>query len=176
MHVVDPQPAVSRRRLSRPARLSLLSHRAPRLSAALSRLHARLYRASGGRVIGRWFGVPVVVIETVGRRSGKPRRTPVIYVEHGDDLLVMASNGGSDRTPAWWLNLREAGRGTVSLHGRSWPVVAREVEGGERADLWRAFSQVYPPVEEYLTFTDRELPLVVLSRAEAPGGPVAGRG
>lgn len=157
---------MSDRQLSGPARLSLLSHRAPWLSAALSRLHARLYRASGGRFIKRWFGVPVVVIETVGRRSGKPRYTPVIYVEHGDDLLVMAANGGSDRTPAWWLNLRAAGRGTVTLHGRSWPVVAREVEGEERAELWRVFSRVYPPVEEYLTFTDRKLPLVVLSPAD----------
>lgn len=154
---------MSGRRLSRPARLSLLSHRTPWLSAALSRMHARLYRASGGRFIRRWFGVPVVVIETVGRRSGKPRQTPVIYVEHGGDLLVMAANGGADRTPAWWLNLRAAGRGTVTLHGRSWPVVAREAEGEERAELWRVFSRVYPPVEEYVTFTDRQLPLVVLS-------------
>jgi F420H(2)-dependent quinone reductase len=151
--------------LSRPARLSLLSHRTPRLSAALSRLHARLYRATGGRAIGRWFGVPVVVIETVGRRSGKPRSTPVIYVEHGDDLLVMAANGGSHRTPAWWLNLREAGRATVSLHGRSWEVSPRVTKGAERERLWRDFAAVYPAVDEYLTFTDRELPLVLLERA-----------
>jgi F420H(2)-dependent quinone reductase len=151
--------------LSRPARLSLLSHRTPRLSAAMSRMHARLYNATGGRAIRRWFGVPVVVIETVGRRSGKRRQAPVIYVEHGDALLVMAANGGHDRTPAWWLNLREAGRGVVTLHGRSWDIVPRVAAGTEREQLWRKFSAVYPPVEEYVTFTDRELPLVVLERA-----------
>jgi len=134
----------------------------------LSRAHARLYRATGGRFLPLWFGVPVVVIETIGRRSGKPRSTPVIYAEHGKDLLVLASNGGSDQTPAWWLNLRTAGHGRVTLHGRSWPVVAREAEGEERAKLWQVFSRVYPPIEEYLTFTDREFPLVVLSPADPP--------
>jgi F420H(2)-dependent quinone reductase len=158
-----------RRKLSVAARLSLLSQRAPWLSAALSRSHARLYRATGGRAIGRWFGVPVVVIETVGRRSGKLRQTPVIYVEHGGDLLVMASNGGSNQTPAWWLNLRDAGRGKVTLHGRSWDVVPRVTQGAEREALWQVFGRAYPPIEEYLTFTDRELPLVVLSRT-APAG------
>lgn len=114
--------------------------------------------------MGRWFGAPLATIETVGRRSGKPRRTPVIYVEHGDDVLVMAANGGSDRTPAWWLNLRAAGRGTLVIHGRSHEVVPRELSGAEREELWRVFARAYPAVDEYVTFTERELPLVALSR------------
>jgi len=85
-------------------------------------------------------------------------------MEHGDDLVVIAANGGSDRTPAWWLNLREAGRGTVTLHGESWPVTPRVVTGAEREQIWAEFSHGYPAVEEYLTFTDRELPVVLLSR------------
>jgi len=149
-------------RLSAPGRLSLLSRRVPRLSRVLSRGHARIYRATGGHGVGRWFGVPLAVIETVGRRSGKPRRTPVIYVEHGEDLLVMAANGGSDRTPAWWLNLRAAGRGKVILHGRSREVVPHVATGAEREELWRVFAGAYPAVDEYVTFTERELPLVVL--------------
>jgi deazaflavin-dependent oxidoreductase (nitroreductase family) len=160
-------------RLSAPGRLSLLSRRVPRLSRVLSRLHARVYRATGGRGVGRWFGVPLAVIETVGRRSGKLRRTPVIYVEHGDDVLVMAANGGSDRTPAWWLNMRAAGRGTLILHGRAREVVAREAGGVEREELWRVFAGAYPAVDEYVTFTERELPLVVLSRAGGSGAPVS---
>lgn len=146
------------------ARVSLLSHRTPRLSRALSRLHARVYRASRGRAIGRWFRRPVVVIETVGRRSGKVRRTPAIYMERGEDLVVVAANGGSDRTPAWWLNLREAGSGTVTLHGRSWRVTPEVAVGEERERLWAEFARFYPPVEEYLDFTDRELPVVLLRR------------
>lgn len=119
--------------------------------------------------MGRWFGAPVLVLETAGRRSGEPRRTPIIYVEHGGDLLVMAANGGSDRTPAWWLNLSAAGRGRVTVAGRSWEVVPRVPAGEERARLWEVFAREYPPVDEYVTFTDRELPLVVLSPAAAAG-------
>lgn len=150
---------------SNAGRLSYLSRYAPRLSAWLSRLHARVYRATGGRAIGRWFSVPVLVMETVGRRSGKTRRTPLIYIEHGDDLVVIASNGGADRPPAWWLNLSAAGEGVVTLHGRSWRVTPRVVdEEPERSELWAAFARAYPALDEYTTFTDRRLPVVLLSR------------
>lgn len=114
--------------------------------------------------MSRWFSRPVLVIETVGRRSGKVRRTPVIYMERADDIVVIAANGGSHHTPAWWLNLREAGRGRVTLHGESFDVTARVAVGAEREELWAEFAKGYPPVEEYVTFTDRELPVVVLSR------------
>jgi deazaflavin-dependent oxidoreductase (nitroreductase family) len=77
---------------------------------------------------------------------------------------VLAANGGSDRTPAWWLNLRDADRGRVTLHGRTWEVAPRVAEGEERDELWRAFAKVYPPIDEYRTFTDRDLPMVVLER------------
>jgi deazaflavin-dependent oxidoreductase (nitroreductase family) len=128
-------------------------------------LHARVYRATGGRGVGRWFSMPVLVLETVGRRSGKPRRTPLIYIERGDELVVIAANGGSDRMPAWWLNLRAAGEGVVTLHGESRRVVPRVVEAEpERSELWSAFARVYPALDEYTTFTDRALPVVVLSR------------
>jgi deazaflavin-dependent oxidoreductase (nitroreductase family) len=149
---------------SNAGRLSLASHRTPRTSAALSRLHARLFKATGGRAIGRWFGMPVVIVETVGRRSGKVRRTPVIYLERGQDIVVIAANGGSDRVPAWWLNMRDAGRAIVTLHGKSWSVAPRVATGAERDELWAEFARGYPTLDEYPTFTDRELPVVVLSR------------
>jgi len=73
----------------------------------MGRLHARLYRISGGRFLPQWFaGAPVMVLETVGRRSGHKRATPVLYLRAGDALIVLAANTGADRTPAWWLNLR----------------------------------------------------------------------
>jgi deazaflavin-dependent oxidoreductase (nitroreductase family) len=109
--------------------------------------------------------MPVLVLETVGRRSGKVRRTPLIYIERGDEIVVIAANGGSDRTPAWWLNMREAGTAKVSLHGESFAVTPRVVEDEpERSELWAAFARVYPAVDEYTTFTDRPLPVVLLSR------------
>lgn len=158
-------------RLSAPGRLSLLSRRTPGLARALSRAHARVYRATGGRGVGRWFGVPLAIIETVGRRSGKPRRTPVIYVElDGERVLVMASNGGAQSPPAWWLNLSAAGRGRLTVHGVTREVVPRVAEGAERQELWGVFARAYPAIDEYTLFTDREFPLVVLSPAGSAGG------
>jgi deazaflavin-dependent oxidoreductase (nitroreductase family) len=135
----------------------------PRMQRAMGRLHARLYRASGGRVLPRWFaGAPVLVLETIGRRSGQKRATPVLYLRDGDAFIVLAANDGADRTPAWWLNLREAGAGEVILGRDRMRVRPRELEGAERDRLWRAFVAMYPQAEHYTRFTDRELPLIAL--------------
>ena len=103
-----------------------------------------------------------MVLETVGRRSGKPRRNPVLYLRDGERLVVLASNAGSHRTPAWWLNLRAAGEGRVTLGTDSHPVRPRVLEGAERERLWREFVEMYPQAEDYTGFTEREFPLVAL--------------
>jgi deazaflavin-dependent oxidoreductase (nitroreductase family) len=154
-------------RPTRVARLTNAGARLRGLSAGFSRLHARVNRATGGRLGPRWFGAPVLVLETIGRRSGKRRATPLIYVRPGGDsgagaLVVLAANAGSDRPPAWWLNLRDAGAGTVVLGGRRQAVHPRVLGGEERAAAWEAFLAVYPAAEEYLRFTQRELPLIAL--------------
>jgi deazaflavin-dependent oxidoreductase (nitroreductase family) len=123
-----------------------------------------LSRRSGGRIVRRWFGMPVLILETVGRRTGKPRATPVIYMESGDDLVVIAAAGGSDKPPAWWLNLEAAGEGTAVVGGERRQIRPRVTEGDERERLWREFAKGYPTLDEYTTFTDRQIPVVVLSR------------
>jgi F420H(2)-dependent quinone reductase len=129
----------------------------------MGRLHARLYRASGGRVLPRWFaGAPVLVLETIGRRSGHKRATPVLYLRDGDAFIVLAANAGADRTPAWWLNLRAAGVGEVVVGRRRMRVRPRLLSGTERDLLWRAFVDMYPQAEHYTRFTYRELPLIAL--------------
>ncbi|WP_160112770.1 nitroreductase/quinone reductase family protein [Mycobacterium sp. 3519A] len=135
----------------------------PRGQRALGRWHARLYRITGGRVLPRWFaGAPVLVLETVGRRSGQKRATPVLYLREGDALVVLAANAGADRTPAWWLNLRQAGSGEVVVGSRRMRVRPRLLSGAERDRLWRAFVDMYPQAEYYTRFTRRTLPLIVL--------------
>ena len=129
-----------------------------------SRLHARLYRATGGRVGGRWFGAPVMTLETVGRKSGKPRSTAVLCVRDGESFIVVPSNAGSSRVPAWWLNLRAAGEGTVVVRGRRHRVRPRVAEGEERERLWQTFARAYPQLDDYTRFTDREFPVVVLEK------------
>src|SRR3712207_4890968 len=103
-----------------------LGGRVPYFGRLVPRLHARLYKRLGGRFVGRWFGGPVAVLETTGRKSGRTRATPVIYAWDGDDVIVVASNAGNPRLPAWWHNLRADPRATLEIAGERRRVRARE--------------------------------------------------
>ena len=153
--------------MTRTARLLNRAARFGRPARLGSVAHARLYRLTGGRLLRRWFGAPVLVIETVGRRSGKPRATPLIYARDGERLVVTPANAGAERTPAWWLNLREAGRGVAVVGGKRTRVRARVAEGAERDRLWWLFAGDYPMLDDYRVLTPRDFPLVVLE----PEGP-----
>lgn len=141
-----------------------LAGRAP-LSRYVTVAHARLYRATRGRALGRWFGNPVMVIETIGRRSGKRRATTITYLPHGQTWVIMPINGGSDRTPGWWLNLRAAGSGDVVVAGCRTPIRPRITQGQERDELWRAYVRQSPVMLEYARLTTRQVPVVVLEPA-----------
>jgi deazaflavin-dependent oxidoreductase (nitroreductase family) len=134
------------------------------LSRLATRAHARLYRATGGRFMPRWFGAPVIVLETVGRKSGKARQTPVLGLRDGERLVVVPANAGSDRVPAWWLNLRAAGEGVAVVRGERVRVRPRVAEGDERERLFREFVRMYPQARDYTRYTDREIPVVVLEK------------
>ena len=142
-----------------------LGGRVPYLGTLVPRLHARLYKRLGGRFVNRWFGGPVAVLETVGRRSGRPRATPVIYAWDGDDVIVVASNAGNGRTPAWWLNLAANPAAEIVIGGERRRVRARETLGEEREQRRSVFERVYPKLDAYGAFTDREFPVIVLEPA-----------
>jgi F420H(2)-dependent quinone reductase len=149
------------------ARVARLTNRSARTVVArpFARAHARLYRLLHGRLVARWFGAPVMVLETVGRRTGQRRTTPVLYLRDGDDLVVLAANAGNHRVPAWWLNLEAAGEGVAVIGRDRRRVRPRVATGAERERLWEAFARMYPSADDYAGFTDRELPLIVLERA-----------
>ena len=153
-------------RKEREARLQNLGGRVPYFGTAVPRLHARLYKRLQGRFVGRWFGGPVMVLETTGRRSGKPRATPVIYAWDGDDLLVVPANAGNARAPAWWLNLQAEPRAHVVMGGERRRVRAREALGEERARRRAVYERVYPKLDAYGKFTEREFPVIVLEPDE----------
>jgi deazaflavin-dependent oxidoreductase (nitroreductase family) len=125
-------------------------------------MHTRIYEVSGGRLLRWWFGARILVIETRGRRSGRSRQTTVMYARDGDRFVVTPANGGVDRTPQWWLNLREAGSGTVLVDGTRLRVTAREATGAERERLWKLLLEAGPAIADYQRFTQREFPVVVL--------------
>jgi F420H(2)-dependent quinone reductase len=156
-----------------PLRLAPLALRVPRLTRALTAAHATMFLRTRGRLANRWFGAAVLVLETVGRRTGKPRAAPVVYLPDGENLVVVPANGGADGPPAWWLNLRAAGEGVAVLGRERRPVRPLEAAGAERERLWRRFAAV-SPVDDYQRRTHRSIPVIVLtptaSRHTLPSG------
>jgi F420H(2)-dependent quinone reductase len=151
--------------VNRTARITHAGARTGWFARRWGELHARLYRRTKGRFMPKWFGAPVMVLETVGRKSGKPRATPVLYLRDGDNLVVQAANAGSDRPPSWWLNLEAAGEATAVIAGERRRVKPRPSTPEEHERLWPEYLRMYPAAEGYLEFTDRELPLIVLEPA-----------
>lgn len=129
----------------------------------MSATHRAVYRASGGRIAGSIRGVPVLLLTTKGRKSGKRRVTPLLYVADGDRIVVVASNGGSDRSPAWWLNISSDPAVEVETGRRKMAMTARAASTEERARLWPEFTSRYAGYAKYAERTAREIPVVVLT-------------
>ena len=129
----------------------------------ISGTHELWYRLSGGRIGGRLGHLPILLLTTTGRRSGRRLTTPLVYLPDGENLVIIASNGGSDRHPEWWLNLRSQPDAEVQIGPATRAVVARKAEGDERERLWRAVVELYHGYDEYRRMTSREIPVVVLT-------------
>ena len=124
-----------------------------------------LYRRSGGAIGSTIRGAPVLLLTTTGRKTGRIWTTPLIYGRDDDRLVLIGAFAGSDRQPAWWLNLRGNKRGTVQLGTDTFDVVPREADGEERERLWAKMVEIYRGYDRYATKTTRRLPVVVLERA-----------
>ena len=131
----------------------------------LSAVHRTLYRLTGGRAVGRVWNLSILLLTTTGRKSGAPRTTPLCYFADGDDLVVVASNGGMDWFPDWWLNLLSDPRATVEIGRARRAVVARAASPEERERLWATLVAVAPGYLEYERRTSREIPLGILQPA-----------
>jgi deazaflavin-dependent oxidoreductase (nitroreductase family) len=124
-----------------------------------------IYKKSGGRVGGSFDGAPTLLLHHVGAKSGQERVAPLLYMPHGDDLVIVASWGGSPQNPAWFHNLKANPETVVQVGAEQRPVRARVADAGERARLWPSLVEVYPAYADYQARTGgREIPLVVLER------------
>ncbi|MGH3002669.1 MAG: nitroreductase family deazaflavin-dependent oxidoreductase [Gaiellaceae bacterium] len=141
---------------------SLRSLWLPYVSRGLGALHRAAYRASGGRVGARIWGLPIVLLTTTGRRSGKRRTTPLCALPDGDDFAVIASFGGLDTPPSWWLNLEHDPHAIIQVGSASRRVTAHTTSGDERARLWAEVTARAPGYLGYARRTAREIPVVVL--------------
>ena len=122
------------------------------------------YRATGGRVGGSMQGAPVLLLTTVGRKSGRRRTNPLLYLRDGGDLVVVASEGGAPKHPAWFLNLVANPEVEVEVGRAREPRRAREASDEERARLWARLVEMYPGYEAYQRKTARRIPVVILER------------
>lgn len=122
-----------------------------------------LYRLSRGRIGGRMGGAPVLLLTTTGRRSGQPRTAPVIYMRTEDGgLVVIGSNAGNERAPAWALNLAATPEAEVEVGADRSSARARIAADEERADLWRRMTERYPGFDDYTERTGRDIKVFVL--------------
>jgi deazaflavin-dependent oxidoreductase (nitroreductase family) len=128
----------------------------------MSAIHRALYRAGGGRGVGRVWNLPILLLTTTGRKSGVSRTTPLCYLTDGDDLVVVASNGGMDWIPDWWLNLQNDPQATVEIGRSRRTVVARAATPDERERLWATLTAIAPGYLEYERRTSRQIPLGIL--------------
>jgi F420H(2)-dependent quinone reductase len=126
------------------------------------KLNVPLYRLSGGRIGGRIAKAPVLLLTTTGRKSGQLRTAPVVYLADGEDLVVIGSNAGHGRTPAWSLNLKANPEAEVEVGRERRRVRARVAAGKERTDLWRRHNDQYSGFDEYEARTDRDIALFIL--------------
>jgi F420H(2)-dependent quinone reductase len=127
------------------------------------RMHSTVYRLTQGRLGYRFRGAPILLLDHVGRKSGKKHTSPLIYVEDGDDLVIVASKGGAPRDPLWWLNLQAHPEVTAQVKGEKREVRAHRASAEDKRRLWPKLNDVWPDYESYQQRTDRDIPVVLLS-------------
>jgi len=138
-----------------------------RLISAISHANVHVYRWSDGRVGGRFGKAPVLLLTTRGRRSGRSRTTPLLFLPDDGELAVVASNGGSLRHPAWYLNLSAEPRVEVQIRSARFHATARTARAEERERIWPRLLEMYGPYASYQARTRREIPVVLLTRHAA---------
>jgi deazaflavin-dependent oxidoreductase (nitroreductase family) len=129
----------------------------------LSKAHLAVHRVTSGRVLGSVAGMPVLLLTTTGRRSGKARTTPLTFFREGRDLVVIGSNGGADRPPNWSLNLEQTPRAVVRIGADTLVVTARLASGQQRERLWQVITATYAGYARYQERTTRRIPVVLLT-------------
>ncbi|MFD6893551.1 nitroreductase family deazaflavin-dependent oxidoreductase [Rhodococcus sp. NPDC060086] len=134
----------------------------------MSRGNVALYRATGGRLGGKWrvgsafpWGIPVCLVTTTGRKTGQPRTAPLLFLEDDDKVLLVASQGGLPKHPLWFHNIVANPEVTVQIRSDIRQLKARVATEAERALYWPKLTAMYPDFDNYQSWTDRVIPVVV---------------
>ena len=125
--------------------------------------HIKVYRETDGEQGYLWNGAPILLLTTTGRKSGEPRTSALIFGRDGDDLLLVASQGGAPTHPNWYHNLTTNPDVEIQVRGDVFPATARTATDDEKARLWSIMTEVWPNYDAYQERTDRQIPVVVLT-------------
>lgn len=128
----------------------------------MSRINTLAYKASGGKVGGSFLqGAPVALLTTIGRKSGEPRVSPLLFLRDGNRVVLVASQGGRANNPMWYLNLKANPKVTVQIKKEVLRLTARDATEAERAQYWPQLVAMYSSFEDYQSWTDRVIPIVI---------------
>ena len=138
----------------------------PFLMKTIGRIHRWLYRLTGGALGARLAGRPMLLLTTTGRKSGRLRTTPLQYMKDGENMVVVASNGGNARHPAWWFNIDANASATVQVGKETKRVRAETADEEERSRLWPMILEANAGYQGYEDETERTIPVVILRPEE----------
>ena len=126
------------------------------------RLHKSLYQETGSRLFARLGKMPNLLLTTTGRKSGKLRTIPLLYIENGDGFAIVASFAGAPEHPSWYLNLQSNPKATVQIGKQVISVIATTASPEEKESLWPRFTAMYADYDDYENATKRDIPVVLL--------------
>lgn len=136
------------------------------LAKTANALHRTVFDVTNGKIGGQIGTMPAVKLTTTGRRSGQPRTVMLTSpIQDGDDVVLVASYGGDDKHPAWYLNLEAHPQVTLTMKGRTWTATARTASAGEKSEMWDRITSAYKGYAGYQERTDREIPVVICTPA-----------
>lgn len=127
----------------------------------MSRANTWMYRLSKGKWGGTFQKNPVALLTTTGRKTGQPRVSPLLYLREGDRVILVASQGGRDKHPLWYLNLKANPKVSVQIKDEVLQLQARDATAEERAEYWPKLVAMYPNFDDYQSWTDRVIPIVI---------------
>ena len=128
----------------------------------MSRIHTFLYRRGGGEGLGTTFQkIPVALLTTIGRKTGQPRVSPLLFLRDGNRIVLVASQGGRTNNPMWYLNLKANPKVTVQIKKDVLKLTARDATEAERAQYWPQLVAMYSSFDDYQSWTDRVIPVVI---------------
>ncbi|ETB22253.1 nitroreductase family deazaflavin-dependent oxidoreductase [Mycobacterium avium] len=127
----------------------------------MSRVNTWMYRVSRGKWGGTFQKRPVALLTTTGRKTGQPRVSPLLYLGEGDRVILVASQGGRDKHPLWYLNLKANPKVSVQIKDEVLQLQARDATPEEREQYWPKLVAMYPSFDDYQSWTDRVIPVVI---------------